>query len=87
VHPDIDEGAERRHIGHRAFQHHPGLQVVEGFDATARRLSRRRRTDLQTAEIFWSPWPPKAYSGAFRTQLPRQPTSSECRELRVPFHA
>ncbi len=33
VHADVDEGAERRDVGHRAFQHHAGLQVVEGFDA------------------------------------------------------
>ena len=33
VHADVDEGAEGRDIGHHAFQHHAGLEVLERFDA------------------------------------------------------
>ncbi|CPL31136.1 Uncharacterised protein [Bordetella pertussis] len=33
VHADVHEGAEIGDVGHHAFEHHAGEQVVEGFDA------------------------------------------------------
>ena len=33
MHADVHKGAERRDIGHRAFEHHAGLEVVERFDS------------------------------------------------------
>ncbi len=33
VHADVDERAEGRHVGHHAFQHHAGLQVLDVFHA------------------------------------------------------
>ena len=33
MHADIDEGAEGRDVGHGAFQHHAGFQILDVLDA------------------------------------------------------
>jgi hypothetical protein len=32
MHADIDKGAERRDVGDGAFQHHAGLEILQGLD-------------------------------------------------------
>ena len=42
VHADVDERAERGHVGHHALQHHAGPEVPEGLDALGERRGDER---------------------------------------------
>ena len=43
VHADVDERAERRHVGDDALQHHAGRQVLQRLHALRERGRRERR--------------------------------------------
>src|SRR5215813_7896293 len=51
VYAHIDEGAKRRHVSHRPFQHHAGLQVVQGFDTVRENRGLESRTRI-AARLF-----------------------------------
>ena len=48
MHADIHEGAEVGHVGHRTFQNHGGLQVLEGFHPFLEDGSLEFRTRIAT---------------------------------------
>ncbi len=46
VHADIDEGAEGRDVGHRAFEDHAALEVLDLLDAFLEHRGLERRTRI-----------------------------------------